>query len=57
MMDTLISHHDIGLQSVKIAIVSEKLTKIIKENEMMKKAGKRIIPYGMRPAIKKLLGM
>ena len=57
MMDTLISHHDIGLQSVKVSILPEKLTNIIKGNETLKKAGKRIVPYGMRPVIKKLLGM
>ena len=57
MMDTLISHHDIGLQSVKVSIFPKKLTKIIKGSTTLEKAGKRIIPYGMRPLIKKLLGM
>ena len=57
MMDILISHHDIGLQSVKVSILPEKLMKIIKGNEILKKAGKSVIPRGMRPAIKKLLGM
>ena len=57
MMDTLISHHDIGLQSVKVSIFPKKLTKMIKGSTTLKKAGKRIVPYGMRLLIKKLLGM